>query len=346
MPSRDFLQISERECDRILRLMQRIRRRIIARSQLKFGEKTRNLLSKGHFVIQSNYSNFGIVLKVPGVKIFQRNFAPLHSRQNRRLRATPSDFAFESYFQNYAEIRKKRIMLVKILKVIGILILGALGALLFNFFALPYMAASLYFDQFQFVRNFKQDKIVVNQTDKVYIQENTALESAIERVKPAVVAVANASSGFVAGLVVTSDGSIITLANGLLAGHNVNVYIKGEKQIASVVKIDQVHNLALLKMNQNNLQTVAFADAHAAKLGERVFLVAPTSIKQDNWFANQGIITEISAEALKTNITERLIGQGSPLFNSAGELVGLNVIGLESSVSAIPVDKIQALLGL
>ena len=228
------------------------------------------------------------------------------------------------------------------LKIIGILFLGALGALVFNVSAMPYFLASTYFENFQFVKDFKQGKLVVNKTDQVYIQENTAIQDAVERVKKSVVTIQGKTMA--SGLIATSDGSIVTLASAIKG--NVKVFLAGELVDYKIIKIDSNSNLALLKISKNNLQTVGFASKDAVKLGQKVFLAVPTSPQQDNWFANEGIITEIDANVIKTSMKETAMAQGSPLFNVAGELVGLNFIDQEGKISAVPISNIQELLGV
>ncbi len=243
-----------------------------------------------------------------------------------------------------------------ILKIIGVILLGALGALLFNLFALPLLLTSPYFENFQFVKDFKEGKVVINQTERVYIQENTALENAIEKGKNSVVAVAG-YNGMMSGFIASSDGNIITLAGGIPASGSVSVVLNEEQVSANVVRVNRVANLALLKIDRNNLQTVGFADAQNIKLGQKVFLVAPIvanitslqSLRQpegDNWFVNEGILRQIGPESLQTTMTEKSIANGSPLFNVSAQLVGINMVLPDGKVSAIPVNKVQELLGL
>ena len=125
-----------------------------------------------------------------------------------------------------------------------------------------------------------------------------------------------------------------------------NVFVAGESVKFNVIKIDAKNNLALIKIDRNNLSTIGFADANRIKLGQKVFLVASTSIKQDNWLANEGIISQINKESIQTNISESINVVGSPLFNTVGELIGISFIDQEGKLSAIPTDKIRTLMGL
>lgn len=232
-----------------------------------------------------------------------------------------------------------------LLVIIGILLLGAAGALIFNVSLLPYFLASTYFDDFQFVKDFKQGKIVVNPKEEIRIQENVALQDAITRVKKSVVTFQGAS-GVRQGLIVTSDGAIITLANGVVANGNIAVSIEGAPMNARVLKVDGKNNLALLKIEKQNLPTVGFINPAQLNLGQRVFLTAATSVKQDNWLANEGIVREIGLNSIKTNIIESRMASGSPLFTVTGELVGLNFADAEGKISAVPISKIKEFLGL
>ncbi len=91
---------------------------------------------------------------------------------------------------------------------------------------------------------------------------------------------------------------------------------------------------------------MAFANSSDIKLGQEVFLTAATTLNQTNWLAQEGIIKEIDATTLKTNIPQEQVMQGSPLFDVLGNLVGINYVDAFGTISVIPVNKIQALLGL
>lgn len=241
---------------------------------------------------------------------------------------------------------EKKIILI----IVGILLLGALGALLFNLFVLPYLLTNSYFEKFQFVKDFKSGKIIINPKEQVYIQESIALENAIEKVAKSVVTIQGTTSTgksyFGSGLIATSDGSVITLASLTPKGSKFNVYINGEKQNFKVEKQDFKNNLTLIKLEKNSLPTVSFADFDKIKLGQRVFLTAVSSTKTNDWLANEGIIRSFDEKTIKTNISEKSIINGSPLFNISSELVGLNYIDKDANISAVPISVIKTFLEL
>lgn len=237
-------------------------------------------------------------------------------------------------------------MIKIILKAVGVLFLGALGALVFEFFALPYFLTSQNFANFQFVKNFKEGKIIVNQTRQVYIQENTALISAIKNAQKSIVAIQKNSAVIGSGLIVTSDGSIVTLASLVPAGSKITIFLNGEAQNYQIIKRDLKSNLALIKVEATNLPTVAFADLGQAPLGQRVFLTGLETARGDSWFADEGIIRSFDSNTVKTNISGKPVVLGTSLFNISGELIGLNFTDKDGRISAISVNTIKSFLGI
>lgn len=237
-------------------------------------------------------------------------------------------------------------MIKTILKYIAVLILGALGAFAFEFFVLPFLLTDPNFASFQFVKNFKEGKIIVNQTQQVYIQENVALENSIKKAEKSIVAIQK--NGVIAGsgLIATSDGSIITLASLVPVGSKISIFLDGESLTYQIVKRDLRNNLVLIKIDKNNLPTVGFADFNKVMLGQRVFLSGLYTVKGDSWFANEGIIRSFDNNTIKTNISEKNIASGTPLFNISGELIGLNFIDQDGKISAISINTIKSFLGL
>ena len=228
---------------------------------------------------------------------------------------------------------------------LAVMALGGFGALIFNMFLLPLVISVPVFENFQFVKDFKQGRIVVNQKETIYVQENNSIQDAIAKSQKSIVAIQGAS-GLKSGVVLTTDGLIATLASAIPASGNYYVFLNGSPEAFSVVKTDTKNNLALLKIEKNNLPTVPFADVNKTRLGQKVFLTGSLSEEQITWFAIEGIIREIGADTIKTTLVDNKAVAGGPLFNTAGELVGLNVVATDGKVSAIPVPKIQALLGL
>lgn len=233
----------------------------------------------------------------------------------------------------------------KIFIIIGILILSAIGALIFNLFLMPQILTSPYLENFQFVKDFKQNKIFINKTEQIYIREDSAVEAAIEKVKNSIAVIRGAKTGIRSGLIISVDGLLATVASAIPA-ENFDVFAGGKPVNFKLEKLDSKNGIVLLKIDKNNLQTVGFADSQKVKLGQKVFLMYAVSEKQNEWRVNEGIVRQIGENSVKTTISEEKIAAGSPMFNSLGELIGLSFVDSDGRISVIPVDKIKTLLGL
>ena len=226
-----------------------------------------------------------------------------------------------------------------IFRIIAVLTLGAIGGMLFQAFILPYLINHPYFGNLSFVKNLKRE-VIANPVEKIVIEENTALEEAFEKVEKAVVGINNGS-----GLIITSDGLIITLADLLPKTENY-LFWEGEKINFEVSRKDLEQNLALIKIERNNLPVCRFADLAELKIGQRVFLVGVIiENKILKKIVNEGIIKIIDESAIRTNIFEKSILKGSSLFNIKGEVLGLNTIDSEGKITAIPITEIRKFAG-
>ncbi|MFA5071980.1 MAG: trypsin-like peptidase domain-containing protein [Candidatus Paceibacterota bacterium] len=183
---------------------------------------------------------------------------------------------------------------------------------------------------------------VVNKEEKIYIEENTALTNIIKTVKDSVVALEvnynqTKISGF--GMVLTADGLVVTLAENIPQGSQANISIKGEANISyQVLKRDIENNLALIKIDKNNLQTKGFFDFSKLEIGERVFILSNS--------VNEGIVKSFNDDIVKTNIIENEIVNGAPVFNIKGEVLGIGYKDVNNFINIIPVSKIKSFAGL
>ena len=244
-------------------------------------------------------------------------------------------------------------MAYKILKILLIFVLGALGGLWTQLYLLPYLVGLDYFQDFQFVEMLKNREMVVYPKTEttITVQENVALQSAVERVEKVVLGVkTKTQKGEIltgSGLIVTSDGLLVTLADLVPRGSDFYFYVDGEWPAYQILKRDLENNLALVKIEKGSLSTAGFADLKKTKLGERVFLVGTVFDEGGvEYIVNEGIIKSFQEGSVQTNIFEDSNISGSPLFDISGSVVGLNIINKEGNVSAVPANIIREFIGL
>jgi len=233
-----------------------------------------------------------------------------------------------------------------ILKIVAFFIIGTVGGIFADQILWPYFIEKPLFYQYR----LEQSPVYVTERKEVTIQENTALKEAIEKVEKTVVGVRTQTKEEKilegSGLIVTSDGLIVTLAELVPPGSLFGFFVDGGQVSYQILKRDLKENLALVKIGKTNLPTLGFANLEKIKLGERVFLVGVIfKEKIPSKIVNEGIVKSFEEDSIKTNIFEKYTLTGSPLFNIEGEVLGLNTIDLEGEVIAIPISKIKQFIG-
>ena len=236
-------------------------------------------------------------------------------------------------------------MLRNILKIIAVFIIGTIGGIFADQIFWPYFVERPLFYKYR----LEQAPVYVTETNEIIIQENSALQDAVEKTEQTVVAIRTKTrTGKVlngSGLIVTSDGLLVTLAELVPQGESPAFFVDGNTPVYQILKRDLKENLALVKVEKSNLPTVGFADFGSLRFGQRVYLVGATQPPNGGWVVNEGIIKTYNEESIQTNIFEEQNLKGSPLFNIKGELVGLNLIDSQGKVSAIPIKKIRDFIG-
>jgi len=232
-----------------------------------------------------------------------------------------------------------------LLKVIGLFVIGMVGGIFADQIFWPYFVERPLFYQYR----LEGSPVYVTEKKETVIQENTALIDAIEKVEKSVVGVRTQVGEQVvegAGLIVTSDGLVVTLTDLVPQGSKFSFFVDGKQVPFQILKRDLAENLALVKIEEPNLTTVSFANLEKLKIGERVFLVGNVfENSKPVETVNEGIIKNIGEDFLETNISEEDSLTGSVLFNIEGEVLGINVIH-EGNVLTIPISKIKLFTGM
>ena len=234
----------------------------------------------------------------------------------------------------------------KILKIFAVFVVGMIGGIFANQIFWPYLIEKPLFLKYR----LEQRPVYLTEKKEVFIQENTALQNAIEQVEKAVIGIrTETSKGEIlegSGLVVASDGLIVTLAELVPFGSKFSFFVEGEPQKYEILKRDLNSNLALIKIGKNNLGTVSFGDMDKIRRGQRVFLVGTLFNEKPEKIVGEGIISFFDEETIFTNISENRLLKGSPLFDIEGKALGLSKIGDDGNAFAIPISVIQSFISL
>jgi len=191
----------------------------------------------------------------------------------------------------------------------------------------------------------------VTKEEKTIIQENQALKEAVQKRESSVLGVktigADKKTITGSGLILTSDGLAVTLAELVPASGKPVFFVDGQAVSAQILKRDLKQDLALIKIDKSGLSTAGFFMVDQLKLGERVFLMA--QIFDQKTFApsfsvDEGIVKTFNADSIKTSMADEAV-LGAPVFDIEGNAIGLTYIyGKEAIV--LPIDKIKAFAGL
>lgn len=238
-----------------------------------------------------------------------------------------------------------------ILNIFAVFILTILGIVIWQAVLLPQLVSNPRLERFFFAKMLAEREVNVFPKEEIIIEENQALVKRIEKAEKVVVGIRikTVQGNFLegSGLVLTSDGLIIALADIVPQGSVVSVWVDNEKVAFEIIKRDLEQNLALIRIDKQGLATAGFADLSKIKKGQRVFLVGAIFLKDRlEKVSNEGVIRYFEQNFISTNIFENQALAGSALFDTDGNVLGINTIENDGRVFTIPVSKIQDLAGL
>jgi len=141
--------------------------------------------------------------------------------------------------------------------------------------------------------------------------------------------------GLGSGVIVSSDGYILTNYHVVKEADEINVMIDKKPYDAQVVGVDPATDIAVVKIDQNNLPTVTVGDSDQLEVGEWVLAIGSPFDLSLQHTVTSGII---SAKGRALNLSGDLTYQdfiqtdaainpgnsGGALVNIRGELIGIN----------------------
>lgn len=160
------------------------------------------------------------------------------------------------------------------------------------------------------------------------------------------------------GVIISSDGYIITSNSVVNSGTEINVTLNdGQKLPALVVGNDSKTDIAILKINADNLVSATLGNSQLLKVGDTILAVgnplAPKIINTVTYGIVSGINDNVILQkGLSMNLiqTDASIGSGNAggaLFNLNGEIIGIVTANVqaEGGISlSIPINDVKPLL--
>lgn len=162
-----------------------------------------------------------------------------------------------------------------------------------------------------------------------------------------------ASNG--SGFIVSDDGLILTNAHVIRNQFTVSVKLNdGRKVKGQVIKVDSLSDVAVIKIDCNNLKALQLEDSNNVRPGEFVIaLGSPLTLTNT---VTSGIVSSISRVSSELGLrndmeyiqTDALItfgNSGGPLINLDGKVIGMNTMMLTTGIGfAVPSNQMKKIV--
>lgn len=232
------------------------------------------------------------------------------------------------------------LILVIILSIAFGAIAGSLGSGLAKYWVAKYILGD---------KNANQ---IIEETQRITVDENSATIDAAKKVSPAVVSIVataqiqdllgqtytQKSGG--TGFIITSDGMIMTNRHVISDknGKYTVVTNDGKTYDAKVVSLDPANDLGVLKIQADNLSVVSFGDSSKLEVGQRVIAIGNALGEYQNT-VTAGVISAINRtivagdgsqqserleNVIQTDAAINAGNSGGPLINLEGQVIGVN----------------------
>lgn len=200
--------------------------------------------------------------------------------------------------------------------------------------------------------------------------DNMSIQQVVANVQDSVVEinVSSSRSGFLnqpissqsagSGVIFTSDGYIVTNNHVIEGADEIHVKLKdGQSYNARIIGSDVKSDLAVLKIDAENLMAATFGDSNSILVGDTAIVIG-NPLGELGGSVTSGIISALDREInvenqpmnlLQTNAEINPGNSGGGLFNSAGELVGIvnaktSATSIEGIGFAIPINDAKVII--
>ena len=198
--------------------------------------------------------------------------------------------------------------------------------------------------------------------DQPVTTTTTDISGLVEAVRPSVVridAVTSGGSGTGTGFVISADGRIATNAHVVGDAATVEVeFSDGATSTATVLGVAPSEDLAVIRVERDDLAPVEFGSSDDLRVGERVVAIGNSLGFEGSATATDGIVSAVDrsiqteegnrlTELIQTDAAINPGNSGGPLFDLDGKVVGINSAGspwAQNVGFAIAADPAQPIL--
>ena len=158
------------------------------------------------------------------------------------------------------------------------------------------------------------------------------------------------SSSTGTGVVLTSDGYIVTNAHVVDGAGSIDVLLTDDRVFsASIIGSDEISDLAVLQVEATDLIPAKFGDSAQLRIGDTVAAIGdPLGVKYRGTYTD-GIVSAINRDVdmdgrtmtlIQTNAALNSGNSGGPLINCYGQFIGINTMKIGAFTDSAGVEGI------
>ena len=178
-----------------------------------------------------------------------------------------------------------------------------------------------------------------------------SLQAIYEKMIPSVVSISSTLPNGTAtgtGIIMSSDGYIITNHHVISGALSISVMTSGDQiYSATLIGSDEASDLAVLKVDADDLTAAEFGDSDSLRVGDLVVAIGDPLGVQLRGTMTDGIISAINRDLtvndrkmtlIQTNAALNNGNSGGPLINCYGQVIGINTIKMSSYYNGAAVE--------
>jgi serine protease Do len=177
----------------------------------------------------------------------------------------------------------------------------------------------------------------------------------LKDITSSVVTVLN-EEGFGSGVIISPDGYIVTNHHVVEEEKTVNVKLGKEQKVkAEIIKVNKDYDLALLKIKQEGLKALSFANSDSTGTGDEIFAAGTPLDKSLGQTVTRGIISGYrewnGVNFIQTDVSINAGNSGGPMLNQKGEIIGITTMkafgkGIEGIGFGIPSNVVLEMINI
>lgn len=155
--------------------------------------------------------------------------------------------------------------------------------------------------------------------------------------------------GLYSGTVLSNEGYIVTSYQAISSGDSVSVQIEGDWKPTKIVSTNAQLNLALLKVESNQLTPINWQQVESPKVGDQVFALSFSSIEALDKYVASGVVSGFrifqDKPFIQSDVPMSVGNSGGIMLNDKGHIIGIlnakaNFENVEGIGFTVPIEDV------